>query len=361
MKVKAFVTHKLSEKFTDCQDRFGINPDTKSVAVSDGMSSSWQQKKWARILADEYVNSKDWIPTTDTIKPLCKKWRDEVVADIERMKNSNTPENLIYRNERNLASGRSAGATLVGIRFSGTEWKGSVLGDSCLIEWDGKEKIATFHTSQDVESFDAYPDYFDSNAANEGKGTPKEIQGVLTKDRMLFLVSDPFSDFLFEQNKQGDIAHYIDAFVNVSSHGEFEKLVADWRSLGMHNDDTTLVSIIPDETDNIIVQNMDNIDALIDEEKRAEILTPVPASVVLSTSSASFLESTEEEDIQCCECSLEEIEETFRKYMYANLSRRHTRKLKRICGKVLYKLTKEDCIDAFHKTLKDYKIIKKQK
>ena len=70
MKIKAFITHKEAELFADCQDRFGINQDTKSISVSDGMGSTWQQKIWAQILVDTFINSTEWQPTIESIKPL---------------------------------------------------------------------------------------------------------------------------------------------------------------------------------------------------------------------------------------------------------------------------------------------------
>ena len=148
MKIRAFITHKKAETFTDCQDRFGVNRSTKSIAVSDGMSQSWQQKIWAQLLVEKFVEDINWQPNNETIKPLCIQWRERVVEFIEHLKVSGSPVNLVYRNERNLAEGKSAGATFVGIRFVGTEWKGSVLGDSCLIEWNGDEAI--FYTSQNT-------------------------------------------------------------------------------------------------------------------------------------------------------------------------------------------------------------------
>lgn len=203
MKLKAFITHKRAETFSDCQDRFDVNIDTKSIAVSDGMGSTWQQKIWAQLLVDAFTDSTDWFPTRETIKPLCKSWRNKVIDYIDQLKERPRTgiqqkeikllDALIYRNERGLALGYSAGATFVGIRFEKNLWKGSVLGDSCLIEWDGS--IAKFYTSQDVEEFDSYPDYFDSDELKQGKGTPKDISGTLEKGGYLLLVSDPFSDF----------------------------------------------------------------------------------------------------------------------------------------------------------------------
>lgn len=269
MNIRAFITHKQAELFSDCQDRFGVNPDTKSIAVSDGMGSTWQQKIWAQLLSKTYVDNNDWMPTHDNIKPLCRIWRDGVVDFIQKLRDTNAPENMIYRNERNLAEGRSAGATFVGIRFNGKNWTGSVLGDSCLIEWDGKN--AKFNTSQNTEAFDSYPDYFDSDPSKEGKGTPKIIEGVLNGGMVLLLVSDPFSEFLLEHSKQGDIAKYVQQLLSLASHDDFEALVSEWRKERMHNDDTTLVIVENDNSDTLTITYADDITEMIEKEKLANI------------------------------------------------------------------------------------------
>ena len=279
MNIRAFITHKLAENYSDCQDRFGVNEDTKSIAVSDGMGSTWQQKIWAQLLVDSFTGSSDWLPTKETIKPLCESWRNKVIDYIEQLKKRPRTGGIqqreiklldaqIYRNERGLALGYSAGATFVGIRFEKNLWNGSVLGDSCLIEWNGSE--AKFHTSQDVEAFDSYPDYFDSDELKQGKGTPKAISGTLDKGDYLFLVSDPFSDFLFEHYKQGDVAEYMQQLLRLSSHEAFEALVDEWRKAGMHNDDTTLVIVEPDDSDDFSIEEnaLDNINRLIEDEKK---------------------------------------------------------------------------------------------
>lgn len=55
MKVRGYITHKAAEKFSDCADYFGICPQTKRVAVSDGVSQSTMPLEWARILVNAYV------------------------------------------------------------------------------------------------------------------------------------------------------------------------------------------------------------------------------------------------------------------------------------------------------------------
>lgn len=271
MIVRAFITHKLSENYADCQDRFGINPNNKSIALSDGMGATWQQKIWAQLLVDKFVENNDWLPTNDSIKPLCSLWREKVMSFIQELKENNAPENVIYRNERCLAERRSAGATFVGIRFSENKWNGAVLGDSCLIEWNGTD--ALFHTSQEIEEFDSYPDYFDSDDQKIGKGIPQVISGELLKGNYLFLVSDPFSDFLLKHCQQGDIVNYINELITISSHGEFECLVENWRKGGMNNDDTTLVIIENDgatDSEVLLIQEKDDINDLINSEKEGK-------------------------------------------------------------------------------------------
>ena len=184
-----------------------------------------------------------------------------------------------------------------------------------MIEWDGDN--ATFYTSQSVDSFDNHPDYFDSNILNEGKGTPISICGVLESKIRLFLVSDPFSDFLFEHNKQGDVAVYIQQLLGLTSHEDFEALVDEWRKAGMHNDDTTLVIVESDDSDvfSLDTNALDDINKLIDEEKKLieenkkedvveQILITVP---IESTESETIEKVTEKEEKQDS-ISVEQIE-----------------------------------------------------
>lgn len=278
MVIRAFITHKQAEFFADCQDRFGVNSDTKSIVVSDGMGSTWQQKIWAQLLVDTFIKSKEWEPNHESIKPLGNVWRERVVSFIQGLKDKKTEElhgtenrellSLINRNERNLAESRSAGATFVGIRFEGKKWRGSVLGDSCLIEWNRDD--AKFYTSQDMEAFDSYPDYFDSDPSKEGRGVPKLINGELLDSTILFLVSDPFSEFLLEHSKQGDIAKYVQQLLSLSSHDDFETLVCEWRKDGMHNDDTTLVIVENNKSEVLSISYADDLVKMVEEEKKSQ-------------------------------------------------------------------------------------------
>lgn len=354
MIIRAFITHKQAEQFADCQDRFGVAPDTKSIAVSDGMGSTWQQKIWAQLLVDTYTNSTDWHPSKEFIQPLCQAWRMKVSEFIQNLKDIKAPENMIYRNERNLAEGRSAGATFVGIRFDGSKWSGEVLGDSCLIEWDGNE--AKFNTSQDTDAFDSYPDYFDSNPLKDGKGTPKSIEGSLKDGTILFLVSDPFSEFMLEHSKQGDIAKYVRQLLSLASHDDFEALVDEWRKEGMHNDDTTLVIVENDNAGALTITYADNIAEMIAKEKTYEDSFNQVKEVAQTTpkdSSQSDIEVAEDFVV------VQNDEKAFAYEFLTEYQRCLNKKFPKQMGKLKYKWTQKAVEETLNLLFERYSITKK--
>ena len=271
MKIRAFITHKKAEHFKDCQDRFSVNSGTKSVAVSDGMSQSYQQKIWAELLVSSFTSNIEWVPNHASVKELFPLWLDGVRMFIQKLKDANAPQYLVIMNENALAQRKSAGATFCGIRFKGDDWSGDVLGDSCLIELK-KGRIQKIYTSQQGGEFDNHPDYFDSNSLSEGKGTPLEIRGTLDRNSVVLLVSDPLSDFLNEKMKLGLEETYVKELLCLNSHTEFEELVENWRdNLKMHNDDTTLIIIEYDGKDEFNVECCDDLSSLIAQEENCDM------------------------------------------------------------------------------------------
>ncbi|MDE6786547.1 MAG: hypothetical protein K2J46_05880, partial [Muribaculaceae bacterium] len=166
MLIRAFITHKEAEYFTDCQDRFSINPDTKSIALSDGMSQSIFQKYWAEILVNKYTSDPNWYPDLNSVRNLSPLWKEKVKDYIDKQKAEGKNP---WRLERNLSDGLSAGATFLGIRFDGDKWQCQILGDSCFVKIHDNQ-IEDIFSSQDASSFNNYPDYYDSNPQKDGKG-----------------------------------------------------------------------------------------------------------------------------------------------------------------------------------------------
>ena len=285
MKIRAFITHKLSEHYSECQDRFCINRDNHAIAVSDGMSQSVFPDYWAEILSSFYANNGHC--TNEDRKELCREWIKKVVDFISsEIQNGKNP----WRLQNCIESQNGAGATLCGIKFTDAEnWVGHVLGDTCIIDVDitGKDTIK-IHTSED-KAFDSYPDYYESFPNKEGRGQIKEFTGKLLKGHCLLLVSDPFSEFLYTNKENCNL--WLKKILELKGHEDFCSLVDDWRQNGLHNDDSTLCIIEPDGSMNFNIEHEDDISTLIENEKH--ITEPISK---ISTSDESLATTTQLEE-----------------------------------------------------------------
>lgn len=348
MRIKAFITHKDQERFSDCQDRFRVNKDTKSIALADGMSQSIFQKIWAQILVDNYTTIEQWEPTIDSVRELSPQWHEQVMAIIPSLMPA-----AQRRSKNSLAMGMSAGSTFVGIRFNENKWDGWVLGDSCLIVVDKDDRIVKIETSQEGQ-FDSHPDYFDSNPSKDGKGLPKNIYGELRQGDKLFLVSDPFSDILYANQDSEKIKELICELLAIENHDNFEAIVSKWREQGMHNDDSTLVVVEYDEADDFDVVYEDHIDEFIEIEKqKSSSLPPAEISNVENSETESIPKAETEECHNDEECKtlkdyLSEVAYTF----IDKLPKKITPKKKKNIKKTFYSLL-EKALDNYYKISKE--------
>lgn len=261
MKIRAFITHKLNECYSDCQDRFSINEKSRTLAVSDGMSQSVFPDFWADILS-EYYTSKGSCSEMER-QSLCELW----LRKVEQYKEHEIEagRNPSWRINNILAGHDSAGATLCGVKFeNANNWNGHVLGDSCIIEIDWNlNHVVKIHTSQS-KPFDCYPDFFDSSPKEKGKGEMKPFLGSIDKDHSLLLVSDPFSEFLFKNKLTS--SYWLQKIKVLKSHQDFVSLVNEWRQEGLHNDDSTLCIVDFDGKDVFDITHFDDIHDLIQGE-----------------------------------------------------------------------------------------------
>ena len=260
MEIKAFITHKKAERYSDCQDRFSISDNGLILSLSDGMTSNTLFPEiWAELLSKSYVKCEGkW---SDDILNDCKtEWRKAILKKLDERKNRG--DKSVWRLENSIAENKSAGATLCGICIDGNnKWIGHVLGDSTIIECKNN-KIERICSSED-KPFDNYPDYYDS--ITFGKGEVKEFNGFIDENTILLLVSDPFSEFLSTHIDDGE--RYIQEIISLKTHEDFIELVDRWRDEGMHNDDSTLLIVKTSTIDSI---EFDNICDLINKENDVE-------------------------------------------------------------------------------------------
>lgn len=257
MIIKAFIHHKRAEKYSDCQDCFGIKLQNNRIAVSDGMSQSIFPQWWAKILVDDYLEN-GHIPYD--ISPLQEKWQKMLLAEIHQRENEaeTNPKRDPWRLKNSLAEKSGAGATLCGLTL-GNEWSCECLGDSCVITISD-EYTLNFYTSQ-VGEFGNQPDYFDS--FREGRGKP--ITKIINRDvKAILMVTDPFAElFQLHKNDSDFIKTRFEELKDLTNHESFIELVEKWRDeFGMHNDDSTLV----------IIDDLLNSDFTIDHEDELEKL-----------------------------------------------------------------------------------------
>lgn len=288
MRVRAFITHKISERYSDCQDRFSVNPETMIVAVSDGISQSIFPDYWAELLSSHYVLYNNI--TEDDRVILCEKWKKRVQDYIQKEKAKGKDP---WRTESNLNEGISAGATVCGVHFlDAMKWEGKVIGDSCIVEIDKRGEINLL--SSQHAKFDTYPDFLDSNPSKKGRGLFHPFAGCIDEDNKLLLVSDPFSDFFYQYKESS--SELVDMLLNVKSHDDYVDLVTAWRNKGMHNDDSTLIIIEWDGKDVMTLECMDDINVLIEQddvnkdEEVSECSVPEISVPVLNTYVLSVIE-----------------------------------------------------------------------
>lgn len=304
MKVRAFITHKLKEHYSECQDRFAINIDRRSVAVSDGMSQSIFPDYWADVLSRFYADNGHCTDEDRII--LCQEWKTKVDQYLDREKQEGRNP---WRLQNSLASFNGAGATICGVTFDKTNhWTGHVLGDSCIIEIDtsnsDQPKVVKVHTSE-KKPFDSYPDYYESFPNKPGRGNIESFEGSLTGSNVLLLVSDPFSEFLA---KNADSSVWLKRILDLSSHEEFCSLVDDWRNEGLHNDDSTLCIIEYDSKGALSITHEDKISELIEmsEQTTAENVQEEESPVI-----AESPEENKEDNRASEECSVtEKVDDT---------------------------------------------------
>lgn len=241
--IKAFITHKRSEKFADCQDSYSISLEHSSISVADGMTQSMLPKVWADLLTKEFTEDITFtLSDMDKVNALRDKWKLYFKNELDRQVRENVPTAWIMENHYN--DNRSAGATFVGTRFLEDKVEYEILGDSCVVLVNNGRIVNVISSKQVGDEFDNYPDYIDSSKQIGEKGFVNKGEFPFRKGDEIIIVTDALSDILNTAFKDADkgvgIIKQLDA---ISDNNNFVELVEKLRDEGMTNDDTTMVHI----------------------------------------------------------------------------------------------------------------------
>lgn len=262
MKIRAYITHKLEENNSDCQDYFHINSEKRKIAISDGVSQSIFSAKWAQMLVKAYTDS-DCEDVSAQLPNLQEQWLDFAQSELERLDNEGESTWML---ENCLTEKQGAAATFCGVKIADDgKWLGYALGDSCLLEITEENRILNFYPSVKKE-FGNSPDYFDS--FTEGKGKLCKISGNLSEGQKLLMVTDPFGELLFNKKKENSESLYVSQLLSLKSYEEFLALVDRLRiTENMHNDDSTLVIIENDGKTSFEVEEK-TLEHLLEKDKK---------------------------------------------------------------------------------------------
>ena len=275
MIIKAYIYHKRAEKYSDCQDCFGIDAQNNRIAISDGMSQSIFPQWWAKILVDHYLDN-GHIPTD--IKPLQEKWQNLLTSEIQKREDESktNPKRNPWRLKNSLAEKSGAGATLCGFQASNDGWSCECIGDSCLIAVKHDSDL-NFYSSQ-VGEFGNHPDYLDS--FGNGVGTPVITPVEKNDVEVLLMASDPIAELLqLNENNKEFIRSRINEILSLTEHSSFVNLIERWRNeFGMHNDDSTLIIMTDLSNNDFTIGHCDDINALCSSEFENESISPEKSS-----------------------------------------------------------------------------------
>ena len=264
MKLRAYITHKNAEKYSDCADYFGICPQQKRVAVSDGVSQSIMPLEWAKILVKAFLD-KSWDPE-QSVSTLQKVWLSEALSYLNEQRSLGKNPWML---ENCIANRDGAGATFCGIDFYNKyHWEAKILGDSCLVSISENDEILDIISSKEGD-FDNRPDYFDS--FKERRGIVKSVKGELKNCQKLLLVSDPFSELFQKFKNSAEASIIIKNILSLKSYDQYLQLVDTYREhYQMHNDDSTLVIIEFDGNEQFSIDKLPTLETLQEQELKIE-------------------------------------------------------------------------------------------
>lgn len=293
MKIQAYIYHKRAEKYSDCQDYFGIDAQNNRIAVSDGMSQSIYPQWWAKILVNAYL-SKGRVPVLpEELQIYQDVWQDKVQAEIEKRENSGINP---WRLKNAFVEKSGAGATLCGFAWDADSWYCECIGDSSLIVINNDYTVEIL-SSQEGE-FGNHPDYLDSFCV--GRGLSRRFGRTFENIIAILLVTDPYSElFQKHQKDKNFIKARLAEFHTLSNHASYCELVERWRDdYNMHNDDSTVLLLSEFSSEKCTLGHIDSLEKLCYEEIKADKSNTEITEAFGSTSNVEFVvkgKSTTEE------------------------------------------------------------------
>lgn len=250
--VVSFTLPKIGEEVTDSQDAFAccLSINGSKVAISDGVSTSFLPKEWARILVERFCSDQEKpnsISTIEEIKdnwsewlnPLQTQWLEKLV---EVKKDPTLPWYI-----KGLKNNNCASATFVGLKLhppnqeGEKRWEALAVGDSCL-----------FRINLPTNQLDSYPlkksqDFKTTteccHSLPEYKScSPEYYQGSYEEGDIFILATDALAEWMLKTSENHQ--EKWKELLTINNQKEFERIIEELREEKLiKNDDTTLVRV----------------------------------------------------------------------------------------------------------------------
>jgi Protein phosphatase 2C len=221
---------------SQCEDASKVDGDL--AVVADGASTTFESRKWARLLVDAFAAD----PLFNCQQDEILSWIDVVAADWVR---SIGTHSLDYFQEEKSRLGSAA--TLLGVRFdiANSEWQLIAIGDCCMFRVSGGELVSSVPISRSVD-FNIHPALFSTRREINERNLKQKLViqrvGSLAAGDEFYLLTDALASWFLRHYENGGLPW--EALAKITDRSTLEAFVGRLRSAGqIRDDDVTLVRV----------------------------------------------------------------------------------------------------------------------
>lgn len=236
LQLRQLLLPKLDHDASECEDAIAVNMHTARFAVADGATEAFHAQRWARNLAEHWVQSESTLTLEDF-----RKWVTEEGRELHDSWNGLT---LSWYSEEKARNGSFAAFVGVELDFTaGTpSWKAIALGDACLLHCRGKTLLKSLPLSRS-ESFNSAPVLVASNAKLHESTMQSVVidSGSCENGDVLLLMSDAAASWCLQRFETGE---FEPDFLTARTDEELNRFFDDERQAGrIRNDDLAIMQI----------------------------------------------------------------------------------------------------------------------
>jgi hypothetical protein len=263
MDIKVLQLHKrASYEFKHIQDKYAINSDTKTFALADGTTQSFNSEIWAEIITKRFVT----FPTFNSVELV-----NSFINHVAEYKNANFEfsSNPAKASLEKAKKNKGGTATFIGLHFT-TDNKIELIscGDTNLFLLSSENKVNAFPFS-DVDSLDANNNFINTEQLLENKidETFFKLKSIEYKsDDKIIIATDALSRLILKKPTTLSEILKIEDFNQLNDF-----CLKYWESKELQEDDITAI-IIPAQNSGTIKTIKPPTDFSFPKEKEEEFI-----------------------------------------------------------------------------------------